>query len=51
METIILNYLKSNDNFIQAKEYGNEYFICDLPLPVSVNLLINDIHNLVKNKN
>ena len=45
METQILNYLKSNDNFIQAKEYGNEYFICDL------NILINDIHNLVKNEN
>jgi hypothetical protein len=43
METIILNYLKSNNNYIQAKEYGNEYFICDL------NILINDIHTLVKN--
>ena len=43
METIILNYLKSNNNYIQAKEYVNEYFICDL------NILINDIHTLVKN--
>ena len=43
METIILNYLKSNNNYIQAKEYGNEYFICDL------KILIDDIHTLVQN--
>jgi hypothetical protein len=43
METIILDYLKSNNSYIQTKEYGNEYFICDL------NTLINDIHILVNN--
>ena len=41
MEIIILNYLKSNNNYIQAKEYGNEYFICDL------KSLIDNIHTLV----
>ena len=45
MEKIILKYLKENNKYIQAKEYGNEYFICEL------NNLINDIHTLVKNKN
>jgi len=35
----------NNNEYIQAKEYGNEYFICEL------NNLINDIHTLVKNKN
>ncbi len=45
MEKIILNYLKENSEYIQAKEYGNEYFICEL------NNLINDIHILVKNNN
>ncbi len=43
MEKIILKYLKEKTEYIQAKEYGNEYFICDL------NNLINDIHILVKN--
>lgn len=42
LEKIILNYLKSNDKYIQVKEYGNEYFSCDL------KCLTNDIHNLVK---
>ena len=42
MEKIILKYLKENTKYIQAKEYGNEYFICEL------NNLINDIHILVK---
>ena len=45
IEKIILNYLKENNEYIQSKEYGNEYFICEL------NNLINDIHILVKNNN
>jgi len=39
-----LNYLKQNVEYNQAKEYGIEYFQCDL------NMLINDIQNLI-NKN
>ena len=45
METIILNYLKSNNNYIQVKEYGNEYFSCNL------TNLINDIHIIIKENN
>ena len=45
MEKIILKHLKENSSYIQAKEYGNEYFICDL------NNLMNDIYKIVKNKN
>ena len=45
MEKIILKYLKENNEYIQAKEYGNEYFICEL------NNLMNDIYNLVKQNN
>ncbi len=45
MEKIILKYLKENNKYIQAKEYGNEYFICEL------NNLMNDIYNLVKQNN
>ncbi len=45
MEKIILKHLKENSEYIQAKEYGNEYFICDL------NNLMNDIYKIVKNKN
>ena len=45
MEKIILKYLKENNKYIQAKEYGNEYFICEL------NILMNDIHTLVKQNN
>jgi hypothetical protein len=42
-EKLILNYLKTNDNYIHAKQYGNEYFQCD------VNNLISDIYKLIKN--
>jgi hypothetical protein len=45
LEKIILNYLKQNDKYIQVKDYGNEYFACD------INHLINDIHILVKQNN
>jgi len=41
IETIILNYLKNNQDYYHAKEYGLEYFKCDL------NNLINDIYKLV----
>jgi len=44
IEQEILNYLKQNVAYNQAKEYGIEYFQCDL------NMLINDIQNLI-NKN
>jgi predicted RNase H-like nuclease (RuvC/YqgF family) len=45
LEKIILNYLKQNDKYIQVKDYGNEYFACD------INHLINDIHILVNQNN
>lgn len=44
IEKIILNNLKSNNNYIQIKKYGSEYFQCDL------NYLINDITNIISNK-
>ena len=37
----ILNYLKNNDKYIQVKEYGKEYFQCDL------KDLISEIYNLI----
>jgi hypothetical protein len=40
-ENKILNYLKSNEKYIHAKEYGNEYFQCNL------KDLISDIYNLI----
>jgi hypothetical protein len=43
VEQNILNYLKTNDNYIQVKKYGNEYFQCNL------DILINDIHNIINN--
>jgi hypothetical protein len=44
-ENKILNFLKNNDKYIHAKEYGNEYFQCNLQ-----DLMI-DIHNLILNSN
>ncbi len=38
IETQILNYLKTDAKYVQAKEFGNEYFICN------VNDLISDIY-------
>lgn len=38
IEAQILNYLKSDAKYVQAKEFGNEYFICN------VNDLISDIY-------
>jgi hypothetical protein len=40
-ENKILNYLKSNEKYIHTKEYGNEYFQCNL------KDLISDIYNLI----
>jgi hypothetical protein len=40
-ENKILNYLKNNDKYIQVKEYGKEYFQCDL------KDLISEIYNLI----
>lgn len=40
-EKCILNYLKENDNYIQVKDYGNEYFRCNL------NELKTDILQLI----
>ena len=40
-ENKILNFLKNNDKYIHAKEYGNEYFQCNL------QDLMSDIYNLI----
>jgi hypothetical protein len=40
-ENKILNFLKHNEKYIHAKEYGNEYFQCNL------SDLISDIYNLI----
>lgn len=45
MEGLVLDYLKSNTSkYIHAKQYGNEYFQCEL------KDLISDIFNLVQKK-
>ena len=41
-ENKILHYLKSNTKYIHAKEYGKEYFQCNL------EDLISDIYNLIQ---
>jgi hypothetical protein len=40
-ENKILNFLKNNEKYIHAKEYGNEYFQCNL------QDLMSDIYNLI----
>ncbi len=40
-ERKILNFLKNNNKYIHAKEYGNEYFKCNL------QDLISDIYKLI----
>ena len=42
MEKHILNFLKEDKKYIHAKEYGNEYFQCNL------HDLISDIYNLLQ---
>ncbi len=42
-EKKILTYLKNNDNFIHVKEYGNEYFQCNL------QDMIDAVYTLLKN--
>jgi hypothetical protein len=41
IESKILNYLRNNDNYINSKEHGSEYFQCNL------NNLKNDISKII----
>jgi hypothetical protein len=42
LESEILNYLRNDNNYINAKDYGLEYFQCNL------ENLKNDISKIIK---
>ena len=43
IESKILSYLRSNENYINSKEHGYEYFQCDLDnLKNDISKIINE---------